>query len=114
MLNNTRSSACVPVVAGTHAPGRGEGVEGLRRWFGDIITAVSCCRGWKGQKTIPSCANVDDTHAPDRRTSTCLTATNNPRQINMLQPGTCYARPIYPEINTCHFYKVHFEVPGIV
>ena len=37
-------------VAATHAPGRGEGVEGLRRWLGDIITAVSCCRGWKGQR----------------------------------------------------------------
>ena len=28
----------------------------------------------------------------------------------MLQLGTCCARPIYPQINTCHFYKVHFEV----
>ena len=33
-----RSSACVPAVAGTHAPGRGEGVEGLERLLGDIIT----------------------------------------------------------------------------
>ena len=28
----TRSSACVPAVADTHAPGRGEGVEGLGGW----------------------------------------------------------------------------------
>ena len=62
---HTRSSACVPTVAGTHAPGRGEGVEGLTRWLGDIITAVSCCRGWKGQKTMPSGGKVDVTHAPD-------------------------------------------------
>ena len=38
---------------------------------------------------------------------TCLTATKNPRQIYMLQPGTYYARPIYPQISTYHFYKVH-------
>ena len=44
----------MPAVAGTHAPGRGEGVEGLRRWLGDIITAVSFCHGWKRQKTTPS------------------------------------------------------------
>ena len=30
LLNDTRSSACVLAVAGTHALGRGEGVEGLR------------------------------------------------------------------------------------
>ena len=41
---------------------------------------------------------------------TGLTATNNPRQRNMLQPGTCYVRPIYPKIRTYYFYKVHFEV----
>ena len=35
----TRSSAFVPAVAGTLAPGRGEGVVGSRRWLGDIITA---------------------------------------------------------------------------
>ena len=52
LLTLTRSSACVPAVAGTHAPGRDKGAEGLRR-LGDIITAVSCCRGWKGQKTMP-------------------------------------------------------------
>ena len=28
----------------------------------------------------------------------------------MLQPGTCYARPIYPQMNTCRLYKVHFEL----
>ena len=28
----------------------------------------------------------------------------------MLQPGTSYARPIHPQKNTCHSYKVHFEV----
>ena len=50
MVGNTRSSACAPAVGGTHAPGRGEGVEWLRRWLGDIITAVSCCRGSKGQR----------------------------------------------------------------
>ena len=61
----TRSFACVPVVAGTHAPGRGEGVEGLRGWSRDIITAFSCCRRWKGQKTMPSGGNVDDTYTPD-------------------------------------------------
>ena len=61
-----RSSACVMAVAGTHAPGRSEGVEGLGRWLGDIINAVSCCRGWKGQKTMPSGGKVDDTHAPGR------------------------------------------------
>ena len=50
----TRSSACVPTVAGTHAPGRGVGVVGWRRWSGDIISAVSSCRrschGCKGQR----------------------------------------------------------------
>ena len=43
-----------------------------------------------------------------------LTATNNLRQISIFQPGTCYARPNYPQINARHFYKVRFEVPGIV
>ena len=52
-------------VAATHAPGRGEGVEGLRRWLGDVITVVSCCSVWKGQKTMPSGGKVDDTHTPD-------------------------------------------------
>ena len=37
-----RSSARVPAIAGTHAPGRSEWVEGVRGWLGDIITAVSC------------------------------------------------------------------------
>ena len=40
-----------------------------------------------------------------------LTATNNPRQTcyRMLrEPGTCYARPIYPQINTCNF--LHFPI----
>ena len=54
----------MPAVAGTHAPGRDEGAEGLRTRLGDIITAVSCCRGGNGQKTMPSGGKVD-THAPD-------------------------------------------------
>ena len=58
---HTRSSACVPAVAGTHAPGRGEGVEGLIIWLGDIISAVNCCRRWNGQKSMPSDEKVDDT-----------------------------------------------------
>ena len=33
----------------THAPGRGEGVVGSRRWSQDIVTAGSSCRGCKGQ-----------------------------------------------------------------
>ena len=40
------------------ATGKGEGVEGLRRWLGDVITAVSWCRGWKGQKTTSSGGKV--------------------------------------------------------
>ena len=54
-----------PAVAGTHAPGRGEGFEGFGRWLADIdiITAVSCCRGWKDQKTMPSGGKVDDTRS---------------------------------------------------
>ena len=76
---HTRRSAYVSAVAGTHAPGRGDGFEGLRRWLGDIITAVSLCRrGSKGQKTMPSCGQVDDTHASDWRIITCSTATSNP------------------------------------
>ena len=39
----------MPAVAGTHSPGRGEGVEGLRVWLGDIITVVGC-RACKGQR----------------------------------------------------------------
>ena len=39
IVEYTRNSACVPAVAGTHAPGKGEGVVGSRRWLGDIITA---------------------------------------------------------------------------
>ena len=41
-LDTTRSSACVPAVAGTHAPGRDEGVEGLRRWLGDTPEYHHC------------------------------------------------------------------------
>ena len=65
MCTGTRSSAGVPAVAGKHSPGRGEGIEGSRRWVGDIdiISAVSC-RGWKRQKTVPSGGKVD-THATD-------------------------------------------------
>ena len=40
----------MPAVAGKHAPGGGEGVEGSKGWLGEIITAVSCCRGCKGQR----------------------------------------------------------------
>ena len=50
MYIDKRSSACVPAVTGTHAPGRGEGVAGSRRWSGDVISAVSSCRGCKGQR----------------------------------------------------------------
>ena len=47
------------------AAGRGEGPQGLRKWLGDIITAVSCGRGWMSKKTMLSGGKVDDTHAPD-------------------------------------------------
>ena len=44
----------MPAVVGAHAPGRGEGVVGSRRWSGDIISAVSSavssCRGYKGER----------------------------------------------------------------
>ena len=40
----------MPAVAGTHAPGRGERVEGLGRWLRAVITAVNSCRECKGQK----------------------------------------------------------------
>ena len=64
-----------------------------------------------GRRVKRQCQVVEKlTHAPDGRIITCSIATNNSRQLNMFQPGTCYARPIYPQINTCHFYKVHFEV----
>ena len=84
----------MPAVAGTHAPGRGEGVEGLRRWLGDIITAVSCCRGWKGQKTMPSGGNVGDKHTPHGRKISCLTATSNPCQIKIFTTW-CLLRTTY-------------------
>ena len=35
--------------AGTHAPGRGEGVEWSRSWLGEIVTAGGSCRACKGQ-----------------------------------------------------------------
>ena len=54
----------MPAAAGTPSPGRDEGAEGLRLWLGDIFTA-SCCRGWKGHKTMPSGGKADDTHTPD-------------------------------------------------
>ena len=38
----------MPAVAGTHAPGRGEGAEGLRGRLRDII--VVSCRGYKGER----------------------------------------------------------------
>ena len=40
----------MPAVSGTHAPEKGEGVEGLREWLSDTINAVSCRRGCKGQR----------------------------------------------------------------
>ena len=43
----------MPAVAGRHVPGGGEGVHGLARWLGDLITALSCCRGWEGQRQYP-------------------------------------------------------------
>ena len=55
------SSAYLPAVAGTHAPGRGEGVVGSRIWFEYIITVGSSCRGCKGP--MPSGGKVDATHA---------------------------------------------------
>ena len=58
--------ACVPVVAGPHAPGRGEGVEGLIGYLGDIFTIVVVgVRGKDGAK----CCKVDDTmtHPPGNR-----------------------------------------------
>ena len=68
----------MPAVTGTHSPGRDEGAEGLRRWSGDIITAFSCCRGSKGQTTMPSGGNVDDTRSKltQNAGTTGLTATN--------------------------------------
>ena len=51
------------MIAGTHAPGRGERVEGLRGWLGDIITAGSCCGGWNGQTTMPTGGKVDGTRS---------------------------------------------------
>ena len=38
------------------------------------------------------------------------TATHNPRQTSTLQPATCYAWPIYRQINTSYIYKGYFEV----
>ena len=55
----------MPAVAGTHAPGRGDGVEGLKRWLGDNITAVSSCHGCKGKNAMHSGGSIDATHAPD-------------------------------------------------
>ena len=59
------NSACMPAVARTYAPRRGEGVEALGTLLRDIVIVASCCRGWKGQKAMPSGGTVDDTHAPD-------------------------------------------------
>ena len=56
----------MPAVVGPHAPGRGKGVEGLGRWLGDIVTAVGCCCGCKGQNKMPSCGKTDATHAPGK------------------------------------------------
>ena len=69
-----------------------------------------CCEllSWvEGSKTMPSGGKVDGTCSGlTRNAGTGLTATNNPRQIGMLQPGTCYARPIYPQ-------NKYFEVLAI-
>lgn len=50
-------------VAGTHSPGRGEGVEGLRCYLGDIIifvvVGVSC-------KDSAKCWKVNSKHPPGR------------------------------------------------
>ena len=54
----------MPAIAGTHAPGRGEWVEGFRGWLGDIITAVSC-RGWKGHRQRQG-GRGEATHPPVR------------------------------------------------
>ena len=43
----------MPAVAGARAPGRGKAVEGLRKWLGDKITAVSCCRVYGSVKDNP-------------------------------------------------------------
>ena len=61
---HTRSSACAPAVAGTHAPWRSKWAVGSRRWLGGIINAVSSCRGCKGSKTMPCCGRIDATHDP--------------------------------------------------
>ena len=98
-------------VADTHAPGRDQEAKGLRRWLRDIITAVSCCRGWKGQNNAKwwkswRHTRSGQTHNTD---ATGLTAANNWRKQNISQPGTWYARSIYPQINNCNIYKVHFQ-----
>ena len=59
------SSAGVPAVASTHAPGRGEGFKGLKGWLRGTITAGSCCR-MQGLQTMPSGGKIDATHAPGR------------------------------------------------
>ena len=73
IYTSTRSSACVPAVAGTHDPGRGERVEALRRWLGDTwYHHCSQLLSWaegskttpKGSKTTPSGGSVDDARAP--------------------------------------------------
>ena len=37
----TRGSACVPAIANTHAPGKGEGVEALGGWLKYTTTYLS-------------------------------------------------------------------------
>ena len=59
----------------------------------------------EGSNTMPSGGKIDDTHTCSGLThnaGTGLTATNNLRQLNMLQTGTCYAQPVYPQIITSH------------
>lgn len=64
-LRNTRTSAGVAAVAGAHAPARGEGVQGLRRWLGDLYhhdSQLLLCV--EGSKTVRSGGKDDDTNAP--------------------------------------------------
>ena len=63
---------------------------------------------------MPSSGKINDTRSglTHNAGTTGLTATNNSRQTNMLQPGTCYARPICPQkiLRSCNFYKVRFPL----
>ena len=65
MVENARSSACVLAVAGTHAPGTGEGVEveKMVRRHRHCSQLLSWVEG--GSKTMPRGGNVDGKYAPD-------------------------------------------------